>query len=74
MNGQVRIEKTTLVDKPLTYTQWCKKYKVGSRIEKNPLPIDMYKSGEYDFDKLVSMIKNQKPSLYDRITDFLKIA
>lgn len=65
----LRILKTTEVEKPMTYTQWCKKYKVGSRVPKTQNNCDMYTSGDYNFDKLVTMIKNQNknPSVYDRI-------
>jgi hypothetical protein len=74
MNGQIRIAKTTKVEKPLSYSDWCKRYKVGSRIERKQTDIDMYKRGEYDFEKLVMMIKEQKPSLYDRILLFFQAA
>lgn len=65
----LRISKTHEVKNPISYAQWCKKYKVGSRVPKTQSNCDMYTSGDYDFDKLVTMIKNQnkKPSIYDRI-------
>jgi hypothetical protein len=65
----LRISKTYEVKNPMTYTQWCKKYKVGSRVPKMKKDCDMYTSGDYDFNKLVTMIKtkNKKPSVYDRI-------
>lgn len=73
----VRISKTTHVENPLPYMKWCKKYKVGSRIPKKQSDCDMYHSKEYDFDKLVNIIKygNTKPSnWYERIIFWLKTA
>ena len=66
---QIKISKTYEVENPMTFDKWCKKYKVGSRILKKQLDIDMYTRREYDFSKLVAMIKNQdkNPSIYDRI-------
>jgi len=63
----IKIMKTTNVENPIPYPKWCKKYKVGSRVPKTRGHCDMYKSKDYDFDKLVAIIKNEKPSLYDRI-------
>jgi hypothetical protein len=65
----LKISKTYEVKNPIPYTQWCKKYKVGSRVPKIQSDCDMYTSGDYDFNKLVTMIKNQnkKLSVYDRI-------
>lgn len=65
----IKIMKTTNVENPLTYSKWCKKYKVGSRVPKTSRYCDMYKSKDYDFNKLASIIKNgnKKLSLYDRV-------
>lgn len=63
----IKIMKTVNVENPISYTKWCKKYKVGSRVPKISKDCDMYKSKDYDFNKLVAMIKNEKPNLYDRI-------
>jgi hypothetical protein len=65
----VKIMKTTNVESPISLDEWCKKYKVGSRAPKTSVYFDMYKSKDYDFDKLASIIKNgsKKLSLYDRI-------
>ena len=65
----LRISKTTEVKNPISYNQWSKKYKVGSRVPKIKSDCDMYTSGEYDFNKLMTIIKNQNKqlSIYDRI-------
>lgn len=65
----IKIMKTTDVESPIPYTKWCKKYKVGSRVPKISGHCDMYKSKDYDFAKLASIIKNdnKKLNLYDRI-------
>lgn len=63
----IKIMKTTNVENPIPYTKWCKKYKVASRVQKTSGYYDMYISKDYDFTKLVAIIKNKKPSLYDRI-------
>jgi hypothetical protein len=70
----LKLAKTVHVEDPISYQEWCQKYKFGNRVEKKQLDIDMYKRGEYDFEKLVMMLKNQKPSLYDRIMLFFKAA
>jgi hypothetical protein len=66
---QIKISKTYEVENPMSFDKWCKKYKVGSRILKKQLDIDMYTRKEYDFNKLSAMIKNtnKNPSIYDRI-------
>ena len=65
----IKIMKTTDVESPIPYPKWCKKYKVGSRVPKTSGHCDMYKSKDYDFAKLASIIKNdnKKLNLYDRI-------
>ena len=65
----IKIMKTTNVENPMTYSKWCEKYKVGSRVPKTSRYCDMYKSKDYDFNKLASIIKNgnKKVSLYDRV-------
>jgi hypothetical protein len=70
MNGTtIKIASTFNVEKPLSESQWLKKYKIGSRVPKFQKDLDMYHRGEYDKQKLFAMIKqgNKKPSLYDRI-------
>ena len=69
MKGQLRIAKTTEVDNPLTLNEWTEKYKFGSRVQRKQLDVDMYKRGEYDFQKLVNVIKYgaNKPTWYLRI-------
>ena len=65
----IKILKTCEVENPITFDKWCKKYKVGSRVPKTQNNCDMYTSGDYNFDKLSIMIKNQNKNLsvYDRI-------
>lgn len=65
----IRISKSTQVEDQLTFSEWCKTYNVGSRIPKISRDCDMYKSKDYNFDKLAVMIKNKNktPNLYDRI-------
>ena len=69
MKGQLRIAKTTEVENPLTLNEWTKKYKFGSRVQRKQLDIDMYKRGEYNFQKLVNVINDgaNKPAWYYRI-------
>ena len=68
----LKIQKTTLVENPLPELEWYKKYKVGSRIPKKQIDCDMYHRKEYDFDKLVNLIKHgqSKPTWYERILGF----
>lgn len=65
----IRILKSVNVENPLPFNQWCKIYNVGSRVQKINNDCDRYISNEYDFNKLVNIIKygNKKPSLYARI-------
>ena len=63
----IRISKSTQVEDPISFSQWCKTYNVGRRVPKIGKDCDMYRSKDYDFNKLVAIIKNKKPSLYDRI-------
>lgn len=74
-NMKERIRKTVTVEDPLSYTEWCKKYKVGSRVEKKKAGADLYQMGEYDFDKLTKIIKygTYKETWYEKIFK-LKIA
>lgn len=71
----LKIQKTTLVENPIPESEWYEKYKVGSRIPKKQIDCDMYHRNEYDFDKLVNLIKHgeRKLSWYERILNF-KIA
>jgi hypothetical protein len=70
----IKIMKTTNVENPMSFDEWCKKYKFGSRIVKKQLDIDMYKRGEYDFNKLSKIIKSKKLSFYERIFFLFKTA
>lgn len=67
----LRISKTTEVENPLTLNEWTEKYKFGSRVQHKQLDMDMYKRGEYDFQKLVNLVKYgaNKP-WYQRILNF----
>lgn len=72
----LRISKTTEVDDPLPLTEWCERYKFGSRVERKQLDVDMYKRGEYDFEKLVNLVKygTNKPTWYQRFILSIKAA
>ena len=65
----LKIQSTTLVQKPLSLSQWQKKFKIGTRIERKQLEVDMYHRREYDQEMLCKFIKTGsfKQSLYDRI-------
>jgi hypothetical protein len=65
----LRISKTVEVENPLTLNEWTEKYKFGSRVQRKQLDVDMYKRGEYDFQKLVNLINYgaNKPVWYLRI-------
>ena len=65
----LRISKTTEVENPLTLNEWTEKYKFGSRVLRKQLDVDMYKRGEYDFQKLVNLINYgaNKSTWYHRI-------
>lgn len=71
----LKISKTTQVENPLSESEWYNKYKVGSRVPKKQTDCDMYHRKEYDFDKLVKLIKygERKLTWYERFIGF-KIA
>ena len=52
-----KIQSSSYPDKMLEYNKWCKKYKVGSRVEKFST-IRFYTEGEYDQRKLIKIIEN----------------
>ena len=52
-----KIQSSTYPKKQMSYTAWCKKYKVGSRVEKYNTK-KYYEAGEYDYDKFIKMIQN----------------
>ena len=68
----LRISKTIPVEDPLSESEWYKKYKVGSRAPKKQIDCDMYHKKEYDFNKLVNLIKHgtDKSNWFDRIFSF----
>lgn len=72
----LRISKTTEVDEPLTLNEWTEKFKFGSRVQRKQLDVDMYKRGEYDFQKLVNLVKygTNKPTWYQRLILSIKAA
>jgi hypothetical protein len=51
------IQSSSYPDKILTYNKWCKKYKVGSRVQKFNT-VRFYTQGEYDQTKLIKIIEN----------------
>jgi len=55
--NQEKIQSSTYPKKQPSYTAWCKKYKVGSRVEKYNTK-KYYEEGEYDYDKFIKMIQN----------------
>jgi hypothetical protein len=52
-----KIQSSLYPEKRISYNQWCKKFKVGSRVQKNELK-KYYAEGEYDYNKFIKMIKN----------------
>jgi hypothetical protein len=54
---QENIQSSTYPKKQMSYTAWCKKYKVGSRVQKYQMK-KYYEEGEYDYDKFIKMIQN----------------
>jgi len=52
-----KIQSTIYPTKQISYNQWCKKFKVGSRVEKRSSN-NFYEDGEYDYNKFIKMIKN----------------
>ena len=63
----IKILKSTLVDNPLSYNEWCQKFNVGSKVPKTNNESCVYLNNDYDFSKLSVLIKKEKLSLYDRI-------
>jgi hypothetical protein len=73
MNDKVgpRIAKTVIPESPLSYTEWAKTYKIGTRVPRYQKDCDMYVRGDYDFKKLESIIKsNKKAGSNDRVLKF----
>jgi hypothetical protein len=52
-----KIQRSLYPVKQPSYNAWCKKFKVGSRINKFEHK-KFYAEGEYDYDKFIKMIKN----------------
>jgi hypothetical protein len=65
----LKIKSTVKVEKPLSLSQWQKKFKIGTRVERKQQDVDMYHRGDYDEEMLFKFIKTGsfKQSLYDRI-------
>jgi hypothetical protein len=63
----IRILKSAVVESPLSYNDWCRKFNVGSRVPKTNNESYVYENKDYDFSKLSMLIKKEKLSLYDRI-------
>jgi hypothetical protein len=54
---QEKIQSSLYPVKQPSYNAWCKKYKVGSRVDKSKLT-RFYEDGEYDYNKFIKMIEN----------------
>lgn len=52
-----KISKSLYPVKQMSYNLWCKKFKVGSRVDKSKLT-SFYAEGEYDYDKFIKMINS----------------
>ena len=69
-----KIQSSTYPKKQMSYTAWCKKYKVGSRVQKYQT-VKYYEDGEYDYDKFIKMIQNygntKQPSFWGQISETL---
>jgi hypothetical protein len=68
-----KIQSSTYPEKRMSYTAWCKKYKVGSRVQKYSTK-KFYEDGEYDYDKFIKMIQNygnnkKQPSIWRQISE-----
>ena len=55
--NQEKIQSSTYTEKRMSYTAWCKKFKVGSRVQKYETK-KYYEEGEYDYEKFIKMIQN----------------
>lgn len=63
----IRIQSTTTVDNPLSWNEWQKKFKIGTRIQPRQLDFDMYARGEYNKELFHFIIKNERPPrFYER--------
>ena len=54
---QEKIQRSLYPAKTMSYNAWCKKFKVGSRVDKSKLT-KFYGEGEYDYNKFIKMVKN----------------
>jgi hypothetical protein len=71
----IKIQKSSYPTKQISYNQWCKKFKVGSRIDKSKLT-SFYADGEYDHNKFIKMINNygqnkQRQNILQQISEAL---
>lgn len=53
----IKTQSVCYPERMIPYNAWCKKFKVGSRIEKGTSK-KIYQPGEYDYDKFIKMIKS----------------
>jgi hypothetical protein len=75
--NQEKIQSSIYPEKQMSYTTWCKKFKVGSRVQKYNTK-KYYEEGEYDYEKFIKMIKNygtdqkQRSSMWSESLDRLR--
>ena len=75
--NQEKIQSSIYPEKQMPYTVWCKKFKVGSRVQKYTTK-NFYKDGEYDYEKFIKMIQNygadkkQRSSMWSESLDRLR--
>lgn len=53
----IKTKSVCYPERMIPYNAWCKKFKVGSRVEKSASK-KIYEPGEYDYDKFIKMIQN----------------
>jgi hypothetical protein len=70
-----KLQSSIYPKKQMSYTTWCKKFKVGSRVQKYDTK-KYYEEGEYDYEKFIKMIKNygndkKQSSIWGQISETL---
>jgi predicted RecB family nuclease len=72
-----KLQSSIYPKKQMSYTAWCKKFKVGSRVQKYNTK-KYYEEGEYNYEKFIKMIKNygtnqkQRSSIWSESLDRLR--
>ena len=66
-----KIQRSLYPVKQPSYNAWCRKYKVGSRVDKSKLT-RFYAEGEYDYSKFIKMVKSygedrKQPNIWQQI-------